>query len=418
MATGEDAMLVNHSAPPHPRDARPIISWTGATAWQIAHAVRRGDTTAAQVVADHLDHARVADRILDAFRYLRAGAAIAEAEQVDEQPDLSTLPLAGVPVLIHEGVTLAGLPAGDASTNGIASADHEIVRRLRGAGAVVLGTSRAFASADAPGGSRSPWRTDHASTGAAAAVGAGIVPIAVDAGGSGGAYGGLVGLAPGRPGNGNRNRPTGADPTELVRPVVLATNAADAALGLAVVTGRDYGPLPAPSRLRVAVAPRPPAVLARADAGARRSVARVARLLAAHGHDAVLVAAPRGRRLAPADWRDRCVAFFAGGGFDALLLPAWVGRPALVDEGAIIASWLAAGLPVLVLPSGVRRTDPRHRGLPGGVLLVGPPGADLRLLALAGQVETEAPWPPHAPTWPRLSLDTAANWARPPSAAR
>jgi len=416
MATGEDAMLVNHSAPARPREELLTISWVGATAWQIAYAVQRGDATAAQVVADHLDHARVADRILDALRHLRAGAAIAEAEQVDEQPDLGTLPLAGVPVLVHEHMALAGLPAGGAGTGGLAPADDEIVRRLRGAGAVVLGTSRASGGTHAEGKSRSPWRTDHRCTGAAAAVGAGVVPIAVDVGGSGATYGGLVGLAAGRPGNGNR--PVRANSTEPVRPVVVATNAADAALALAVVTGRDPVPLPVPPRLRVAVAPRPPAILVWPDAEARCSVLQVARHIVAHGHDATLVSAPRRRRLAPSDWRDRCVAFFAGDGFDALLLPAWAGRPALVDEEAFVGSWRAAGLPVLFLPSGVRRADPRHAGLPGGVLLVGPPGSDLRLLALAGQVESAAPWQPHAPTWPRLSLDTAARWARPPFAVR
>jgi len=407
MATGEDAMLVNQSAPARPRDTRPTISWVGATAWQIAHAVRRGDATAAEVVADHLDHARVADRILNALRHLRAGAAIAEAEQVDEQPDLSTLPLAGVPVLVHEHMALAGLPSGGAATGGLAPVDDEVVRRLRGAGAVVLGTCRASGRVRAGGPSRSPWRTDHVCTGAAAAAGAGIVPIAVDVGGSGAAYGGLVGLVPGRPGNGNR--PTGAELSELVRPVVVATNAADAALALAVLTGRDPVPLPVPRRLRLAITTRSPAILARPDAGARHCVLQVARHIVAHGHDAVLASAPRRRRLTPPDWRDRCVAFFAGGGFDALLLPAWFGRPSFVDEAAVVSSWSAAGLPVLFLPSGVPRAGPRHAGLPGGVLLVGPPGADLRLLALAGQVESAAPWRPHAPTWPRLSPCTAAR---------
>jgi amidase len=400
MATGEDAMLVNHSVPttdlPEARPTAPwqpiVASWVGATGWQIAHGVRRGDATAAQVVADHLDHARVADRILGALRHLRAGAAIAEAEQVDEQPDLLTLPLAGVPVVIHEDVALTGLPMG-AVPDEVAPADHELVRRLRGAGAIVLGTSRG------PGQSRSPWRTDRGSgTGAAAAVAAGIVPIAVDAG-SVAAYGGLLGLQPSRPAPARRN--AGADPTGLVRPVVVATNAADATLGLAVVSGREPAPLPAPPRLRVAVALRAAVPLARSRGGVRRSVIRVAGHIVARGHDAVLAVPPHRRRLAPADWRDRCVAFFAAGGFDALLLPAPQSRPAFVDPTA--ASWRDAGLPVLSLPSGVGGAGWRDAGLPGGVLLVGAAGTDLRLLALAGQIESAAPWPPHAPTWPRLS---------------
>jgi amidase len=359
---------------------QPTRTWGGgATAWQIANSVRRGDATAAQVVADHLDHARVADRILGAVRHLRAGAAIAEAEQVDEQPDLLTLPLAGVPVLIHQDVALAGLPSGPAP-DALASADHEIVRRLRGAGAIVLGTSREH------GQSRSPWRTDRASgTGAAAAVASGIVPIAVDARGDFSAYGGVLALLPGRAATARRS--TG---TDTVRPVVVATNAADAALGLAVVTGREPATLPTRPRLRVAIAPRGPVLLARPDGGVRRSVTLVAEHIVAQCHDAVLAVPPRHRRLAPADWRDRCVAFFAGGGFDAVLLPTAAGWPDL-------------GLPLLCLPSGVHGAGLRDAGLPGGVLLVGAPGADLRLLALASQMETAAPWQPHAPTWPRLN---------------
>src|SRR4051812_1353548 len=73
-------------------------TWVGATAREIAHAVRRGDTTATAVVADHLDSIRAYDRIVGAFREVRAAEAIAEAEIVDDQPDLANLALAGVPV--------------------------------------------------------------------------------------------------------------------------------------------------------------------------------------------------------------------------------------------------------------------------------------------------------------------------------
>ena len=45
---------------------------------------------------------RAADRDLGAFRVVRGGEAIAEAEKVDEQEDLANLPLAGVPVAVKE----------------------------------------------------------------------------------------------------------------------------------------------------------------------------------------------------------------------------------------------------------------------------------------------------------------------------
>src|SRR5687767_1581218 len=91
------------------------VSWVGATAGQIATAVRRGDATATQVIADHIEHALLADRVVEGLRTLRAGEAIAEAEQVDEQPDLGALPLAGVPVLVSEDTAVAALPTWNGS---------------------------------------------------------------------------------------------------------------------------------------------------------------------------------------------------------------------------------------------------------------------------------------------------------------
>jgi len=63
-------------------------AWVGSSARDIAHAVRRGDTSATAVVADHLDQIRTYDRILGAFREVRAAAAVTEAEIVDELPEL------------------------------------------------------------------------------------------------------------------------------------------------------------------------------------------------------------------------------------------------------------------------------------------------------------------------------------------
>src|SRR5262249_57327325 len=56
------------------------VSWVGATAKEIARAVRRGDTSATQVVADHLDYIRANDGTLNAFRLVRAGEALARSE--------------------------------------------------------------------------------------------------------------------------------------------------------------------------------------------------------------------------------------------------------------------------------------------------------------------------------------------------
>jgi amidase len=463
--------------------AEPTAStWVGATAKQIARAVRRGDVSATQVVADHLEHLAVGDPVLAAFRTVRAGEAIAEAEKVDEQDELAGLPLAGVPVAVKENTAVAGLPTwrgSAAARSPVAEADHEVVRRLRGAGAVVVGTTRMpelglwALTDDADAATRNPWRTDRtpggSSGGSAAAVAAGLVPIAHGNDGLGSvripaACCGLVGLKPGR----------GVVPTQLgagdwfglTSHGILATTVADAAVGFAVLAGRRPDRLTEPSRLRVAMSLRSPATGVRPDAPNRGAVATAGRLLVAAGHDAVRsdpvypiqlqlrglatwVAAahreaaeagldrralqPRTRRHVAvgewawrrgyaseeyrAGWRDRATAFFSDGGYDLMVTPALAGRPPAA-EGWVRRSWLAnlmtslryapyaapwnvAGLPALVVPVGVRPD-----GVPLTVQLVGPPGSELLLLAVAGQFELAAPWQRHAPGWPRVTSQT------------
>src|SRR5262245_23359320 len=111
-------------------------TWVGATAKQIARAVRRGDASATQVIADHLDHLRRTDPVVAAFRVVRGAEAAAEAEKVDDQPDLGNLPLAGVPIAVKENTPVAGVPTwngSEAASQPVAEQDHELVRRLRGA---------------------------------------------------------------------------------------------------------------------------------------------------------------------------------------------------------------------------------------------------------------------------------------------
>jgi amidase len=110
-------------------------------------------------------------------------------------------------------------------------------------------------------------------------------------------------------------------------------------------------------------------------------------------------------------FRDRCLAFFSGG-HDLLLMPALASAPPLARQWSqrswranmtacvrfapFAAPWNIAGLPAIVVPLGTRSD-----GLPVGVQLVGPPGAEPLLLAIAGQLESANPWQRHAPGWPR-----------------
>ncbi|GGK05056.1 putative amidase AmiB2 [Pilimelia anulata] len=457
-----------------------VPSRVGATAKQIARAVRRGDDSATRVVADHLDHIAVADRVVSAFRTVRAAAAAAEAEKVDQQPDLGNLPLAGVPVAVKENTAVAGLAnvnGSRAATTAVAEADHEVVRRLRGAGAVIVGTTRMpelglWAVTDADdAAARNPWRTDRtpggSSGGAAAAVASGMVPLAHGNDGLGSiripaACCGVVGVKPG----------SGVVPGEdpglwfgLVEHGVLATTVADAALGLDVLSGAAPRPLQPPDRLRIAVSLRSPVPGVWPDGPTRAALADAARALVGAGHDAAVADPPyaaalragslwfaaanrsaaalgvprsrlqaRSRHHAAAGavlerlglvreadqqhWRRRSLDFF-GDRFDALLTPVlsrgpvaaagWAGRSWLANLRAssrfapYAAPWNVAGLPAVSVPVGVRPD-----GLPGAVQLVGPPGSERTLLALAGQLELVRPWARHAPTFPRPAAVRAA----------
>ncbi|MEO3923589.1 amidase family protein [Micromonosporaceae bacterium B7E4] len=280
-------------------------NWVGATAKQIARAVRRGDASATQVVADHLDHIDRTDRELSAFRVVRGGEAIVEAEKVDEQDDLANLPLAGVPVAVKENTAVAGLPIWNGSAAArtpVAEEDHEVVRRLRGAGAVIVGVTRmpelglfGFTD-DETAVTRNPWATDRtpggSSGGSAAAVASGMVPIAHGNDGLGSiripaACCGLVGLKPGR---GVVPCQLGAnDWYGLAEQGILATTVADAAVGFAVLAGRRPDKLTPPERLRVAVSLRSPVSGVRLDQPNRDAVAAGAKLLAVAGHDTVSV---------------------------------------------------------------------------------------------------------------------------------
>ncbi|MFF5072842.1 amidase [Micromonospora olivasterospora] len=380
-------------------------TWVGATAKQIARGVRRGDISATQVVADHLEHVARADADLAAFRTVRGGEAITEAEKVDEQEDLANLPLAGVPVAVKENTPVAGLPTWNGSAavrTPVAEADHEVVRRLRGAGAVILGATRMpelglwAVTDDDTAVTRNPWdprRTPGGSSGgAAAAVAGGLVPMAHGNDGLGSiripaACCGLVGLKPGR---GVVPCRLGADDWfGLTEHGVLAGTVADAAVGFQVLAGHRPEKLVPPQRLRVGVSLRSPVRGVSPDAPNRDAVAAAGRLLAAAGHDTVPAdpvyptalglqgiatwfaaaaadvrasgldrrrlqrrsrrhvalgewAQRRGyvRQADRAAWRERSIGFFADHSVDLLLTPALAGPPpeAMAWSGR---SWLA-----------------------------------------------------------------------------
>ncbi|MET7701450.1 amidase family protein [Streptomyces sp. NPDC005485] len=192
-----------------------MTSWAGRTAAEIAAAVREKKVTPREVVAEHLARIELLDGRVGAFRVVRADAALAEADEVAARADLAELPLAGVPVAIKDNLAVRGESnrVGSAATADTpADADHVTVARLRAAGAVVVGLTNVpelcvFGTTEGVHGtSRNPWDTTRtaggSSGGSAAAVAAGMVPIALGNDGMGSlripaANCGLVTLKPG-----------------------------------------------------------------------------------------------------------------------------------------------------------------------------------------------------------------------------
>ncbi|SEL09984.1 amidase [Blastococcus sp. DSM 46786] len=276
----------------------------GLTATEIAAQVRAGELTAVEVVRAHLDHVEAVDARIGAFRVVRREAALAEAAAVDASLTRFALPLAGVPVAVKDNVAVAGevctdgSPARDA---GPERRDHEVVTRLRKAGAVVIGITRVpelclYAATDGPGTvTRNPWDTAlspaGSSGGSAAAVASGSVPIAHGNDGMGSlrlpaAACGLVTL---KPGVGVLPGGIGADDwSGMAVNGALATTAADLAVAHAVLAGEQPTAPAAPGRpLRIAVSTRSPLPGVGADEATRAAVDAVVNQLRAAGHTVV-----------------------------------------------------------------------------------------------------------------------------------
>ena len=149
----------------------------GLPAIEIARLVRSGEVTAVDVVRAHLAHIDAVDARIGAFRVLRRDAALAEAHAVDTALTRFALPLAGVPIAVKDNVAVAGEICTDGSpacTRGPETRDHPVVARLRKAGAIVVGITRApelclYAATDGPGAvSRNPWDTALSPAGSSA----------------------------------------------------------------------------------------------------------------------------------------------------------------------------------------------------------------------------------------------------------
>jgi amidase len=274
----------------------------GSTAAKLAELVRTGSASPVEVVQAHLEQIARLDERIGAFQLLRADLALEEAEEVDQRADLAELPLAGIPVGVKDNIAVAGEPMriGSAATSDQPQAeDNELVRRMRAAGAVVVGITRmpelgVFGATDGAFGiARNPWdlkRTPGGSSGgSAAAVAAAMVPVAHGNDGMGSiripsANCGLFGLKPGA-----GTVPRSDDATSwfgMTENGPLATTVDDAALLLSVLAAdaRFRDPVPPDRPLRIAVSTKPPQAGVGADRYFRDAVSATADLLGAQGH--------------------------------------------------------------------------------------------------------------------------------------
>jgi Asp-tRNA(Asn)/Glu-tRNA(Gln) amidotransferase A subunit family amidase len=221
-------------------------------AWALAAAIRRGETSAAQVVRASLDRIADRDELVNAFTVVTADAALAQAAEVDT--GRRSGPLAGVPISVKDHVWVRGLPATNGSralADFVPDADCACVARLVAAGAIIVGKTnnpefcyRGVTDNELFGATRNPadpGRTAGGSSGgAAASVAAGMVPLAIGTDGGGsiripsafcGCYGlkPSFGLVPKLPGF--RGWPT------LSATGPVAESARDLALALTVLAG-------------------------------------------------------------------------------------------------------------------------------------------------------------------------------------
>ncbi|WP_059411943.1 amidase [Cupriavidus basilensis] len=400
-------------------------------------------------IAATLVRTRQRDRTLHAFIELDAARAARRAAELDALPPRARGPLHGMPVAVKEIIDMAGalcawgspLHAGRRPAR-----DALLVQRLAAAGAVPVGvtasTEYALAAAAATVHPRDARRSPGASSsGSAAAVGAGLVPLALGTQTIGSvirpaAYCGVVGFKPS----------FGRYPTDgilclsarLDHAGVLAARVADVIAADAVLAG-----IAAPASLLAAAHGATPALRVlqpwfgeevsaavsstldgayqrlrgagfglaplSVDAGIAAAETGLTDTLLtfelARRHGAALRAAPdkvsakllamaeRGARVSAARFDEavreqaalsaRLDAMLRPG--EIALAPATVGTAPLLPEGSGSRApqrlWTLAGMPALTLPAGT------HGGLPVGLQLIGRRGEDAALLAAAARIE-------------------------------
>ncbi|WP_405617753.1 amidase family protein [Streptomyces sp. NBC_00076] len=213
-----------------------LSSLASLSAEQIAFAVRSRALSAVDVVAETLERIRLAEPALCAFAEVWEEAAPGWARAVDAR------------VAAGEVLPLAGVPIGVKGRHGLRTAGPLLAAGCVAVGATSVpgpGTPWQTWGLGAHGRTVNPWRADRtpggSSAGSAAAVAAGLVPLATGSDGAGSvripaAWCGVIGLKVS-----NGRLPT-ADRTGLTAPGVLARHLADAAAYWRAMSGAARHP--------------------------------------------------------------------------------------------------------------------------------------------------------------------------------
>jgi amidase len=410
---------------------------------ELAGLLRAGELGAAELVTACLDAIAAREGELHAWAHLEPELALARARELDRLPAAERGPLHGIPVGVKDIIDTADLPTEYGSpiyAGHRPSADAGVVSVLRAAGAVVIGkTVTTEFALFSPGPTTNPHDVSRtpggSSSGSAAAVGAGTVPLALGTQTAGSvvrpaSFCGVVGVKP----------TFGAIPTDGVKPCapsldtigVFARDVAGAAYALRVLADLDHSaddlldrpirvgfvgtpewdavPPDTRSRIEQAVAalapslhvrdvelPAPFAGLVEAQTVVMNVEATRALAAEREQHADQLSAALR-RQLnsgdrtvwayeAACDHVQRCRAVlpdvFADA--DVLLAPSVLGEAPLLEQGTgdpvLCRAWTALGTPAVSVPG---LTGPT--GLPLGVQVIAPPGRDDLALTSAQQI--------------------------------
>jgi amidase len=283
------------------------LAFAGAA--EQARMLAAGSITAPELLELYLERIARLDHELRSYRVVLTDSARQEAGVAQDRLNAGErLPLLGVPIAIKDDVDVAGevTTYGTAAHGPAREHDAEVIRRLREAGAVILGKTAvpemmiwSFTETVTFGATRNPWNTDYtpggSSGGSGAAVAAGLAPMALGSDGMGSiripsTWCGLFGLKP------QRDRVSLAPHDDAWNGLSvngpIARTVLDAALFLDVTATE---PVPdgrfvtaatrQPGRLRIALSTKvPPPLIARVGETQRAAVDEAGALLRELGH--------------------------------------------------------------------------------------------------------------------------------------